>query len=176
MKNDLVGVCKLGKTVGLRGALKLHNFSDFPNQFKKGVKFYAADGREFVVKSYNSTSSLIVFEGFESVELAASLVNLTLYRSAEDTRKHCKLGKDEFFYFDVIDCEIFEGDSNLGVVRDILEAGGGYLFEVVTADKLVKDGLAQSFYIPYNDHFVLSIDVAAKKILVENSLAILENS
>ena len=40
MKSDLVEVCILGKTVGLKGALKLHNRSDFIEQYKKGAKFY----------------------------------------------------------------------------------------------------------------------------------------
>mgnify|MGYP003325207756 CR=1 FL=1 len=44
MNSDLLEVAKLGRTVGLKGALKLHNLSDFESQFKKGAKFFTKDG------------------------------------------------------------------------------------------------------------------------------------
>ena len=37
--NELLSVAKLGRVVGLKGALKLHNLSDFKEQFKKGACF-----------------------------------------------------------------------------------------------------------------------------------------
>ena len=44
LKDDMLEVALLGKTIGLKGAIKLHNRSDFPSQFKKGAKFYLTDG------------------------------------------------------------------------------------------------------------------------------------
>lgn len=178
--NDLLEVAKLGRTVGLKGALKLYNLSDFATQFKAGAKFCLKDGRELEIKSFEPSSSLVIFKGFESVESAGELVNFLLYRSVEDTRKYCKLSKNEYFYFDIIGCEVFEnaeqGELCLGRVGDIMEVGSGFLLELETDEKLVSQGLAAKFFIPYNDHFTLSVDIKAKKIIAQNSLAILENS
>ena len=176
MNSDLLEVAKLGRTVGLKGALKLHNLSDFENQFKKGAKFSTKNGIELVIKSYEKAQKLVIFEGFESIEKASELVNFVLLRSIEDTRKFCKLEKDEYFYFDIIGCEICENDEILGLVGDIMESGAGFLLCVKTSDELIKSGLTSEFFVPYNDHFVLNVDIKNKKITTQNALAILENS
>ncbi|AII14591.1 16S rRNA processing protein [Campylobacter iguaniorum] len=176
MKSDLVEVCVLGKTVGLKGALRLHDRSDFPNQFKKDAKFYDKFGNTFTIKSYDKNSNLVIFAGFEDLNLAKPLVNLVLYRTLEDTKKFCKLQKDEFFYFDIIGCAVYEDDLMLGVVDDILESGAGFLFCINTSDELKNSGYSDVFYVPYLDNFTLSVDVKTKKIQVKNSLDILKNS
>lgn len=166
----------LGRTVGLKGALKLHNRSDFPEQFRSGAKFYNKLGEQFVVKSFNRANSSVIFFGFESIELATKLVNTTLYRTFEDTRKYCKLKKGEFFYFDIIGCEVYEDMLRLGKVSDILEIGAGFLFDIKTDENLVSSGLNPHFFIPYLDNFIVEIDIQEKKIIVKNSLEILKNS
>ncbi|QQF51819.1 16S rRNA processing protein RimM [Campylobacter fetus subsp. venerealis] len=176
MKSDFVEVCILGKTVGLKGALKLHDRSDFPNQFKKGAKFYDINSKEFVIKSYDRNNNLVIFENYDSIDLAKTLVNYILYRSINDTIRDCKLAKDEFFYFDIVGCNVFEDKILLGEVIDILEVGAGFLFSIKTEDDLVKAGLNSNFYIPYNDNFTQNIDIKSKKIHVKNSLDILKNS
>ena len=43
---DMLEVAKLGKVVGLKGALRLHNLSDFLAQFKAGAVFKSKGGQE----------------------------------------------------------------------------------------------------------------------------------
>lgn len=174
--SDLLEVAKLGRTVGLKGALKLHNLSDFEGQFKKGAKFATKTGTMLEIKSYEKAQKLVIFEGFESVEKAGELVNTLLLRSIKDTRKYCKLNSGEYFYFDIIGCEIYENSMLLGQISDIMENGAGFLLCVQTDTKLVKAALPKEFFVPYNDHFVLEVDIKAKRILAKNSFAILENS
>ncbi|MEE6530752.1 nickel-dependent hydrogenase large subunit, partial [Campylobacter coli] len=42
------------------------------------------------------------------------LINLILYQSIEATRQTCILKKDEFFYFDILKCEVFDDERRLG--------------------------------------------------------------
>ena len=49
---DMLEVAKLGKVVGLKGALRLHNLSDFLAQFKAGAVFKSKDGQELKVKRF----------------------------------------------------------------------------------------------------------------------------
>nr|MBP3724439.1 16S rRNA processing protein RimM [Campylobacter sp.] len=174
MKNNLIEVCKLGKTIGLKGAIKLHNHSDFPEQFKKGAKFYDKNGKEFVIFSFDKTNFTAIFDGFFDIDLAKTLTNTTLYRTLEDTKKYCKLKKDEFFYFDIIGCEIVEDNQILGVVSDILEIGAGFLFAVKTSQNFST--YPKEFFIPYLDNFIEKVDLDKKQIFVKNSLEILKNS
>lgn len=184
--NNLLAVAKLGRVVGLKGALKLHNTSDFIEQFKKGAKFSVEfssafktcnnEISELSIKSFDSKTNLVIFENYESPELASKLVNAILKRSLEDTRKYCKLKQGEFFYFDIIGCSVSENNQNLGIIEDIMQVGGGFLFLLKTDENLLNQGLAKEFYIPYNDNFILDIDIKAKQIKAQNSLEILKNS
>ena len=135
MKNDLVLVAKLGRTIGIKGFVRLHNLSDFPEQFKRGASFFDENARELTIKECSGDS--VLFEGFESIESAKNLVNLSLFQSIEQSRKSCKLGKDEFFYFDIIGLKVLDNGVLLGVVKDIIEAGANYLLLIAIDEKLV---------------------------------------
>ncbi|WP_069637950.1 ribosome maturation factor RimM [Campylobacter pinnipediorum] len=176
MENDFLEVATLGRSVGLKGYVKLYNKSDFPEQFKKNAKFFDKDGKEFILKDFNKINSSALFFGFEDIELAKELTNKILYTTKELTRKTCKLKKDEFFYFDILSLAVIEDDEELGVVVDIQDISKDRLLEVKTDKILVDAGLPKTFFIPYIDNFILNVDLSQKTIYVKNSRAILENS
>ena len=62
--NELLQVARLGKTVGLKGGLRLYNLSDFPTQFKKGAKFLLENGEILEICSFNRENSVVVLSGF----------------------------------------------------------------------------------------------------------------
>lgn len=159
MNEALVLVAKLGRTVGVQGFVRLHNLSDFPEQFECGASFFDKNSRVLKIKARNAQS--VLFEGFESLESAKTLVNLELFQSVEKSRASCKLGDDEFFYFDIIGLEVFENGLLLGVVKDILPAGNDLLL-IKSDESLVKKGFASEFYLPYVDFYVKSVDLGAK--------------
>ncbi|TDJ87836.1 16S rRNA processing protein RimM [Campylobacter volucris] len=176
MKNDLVQVAKLGKSVGLKGYLKLHNLSDFFEQFKRGAKFFDINQKIYTIKDFDQNKSLVLFENYENLDLAKTLTNTMLYQTKEFTKQNCILEKDEYFYFDIIGCEIIEDDKKIGVVEDILENGIGFLFLAKSEDELIRQSLAKKFYIPYVDKYIQKIDIENKKIFTKYALELLENS
>lgn len=152
-------VAKLGRTVGVQGFVRLHNLSDFPEQFECGASFFDKNSRVLKIKARNAQS--VLFEGFESLESAKTLVNLELFQSVEKSRASCKLNEGEFFYFDIIGLEVFENGLLLGVVKDILPAGNDLLL-IKSDESLVKKGFASEFYLPYVDFYVKSVELGAK--------------
>lgn len=173
---DLLEVALLGKTVGLKGAIKLYDRSDFADQFKKGAKFHLKSGEILEILLFNRANSTAVFKDYEDINLASKLTNQVIFKTKEQTRATCKLKKDEFFYFDIIGLKIKENSVILGEVMDIIEAGSGYVFEIKTDENLSQNGLPTVFYLPYIDHFILKVDLTSGEILSQNALAILENS
>lgn len=167
-------VAKIGKTVGLKGALKLHDASDFPEQFKKGAKFNLKNGEILEIIYYNPHNSQVIFKDYEDINLATHLVNQNIYTTIENTRNTCKLSSDEFFYFDIIGMRVVENGEILGVVESIAEVGPNHLFEVKTDLKL--EGMPGVFYIPYIDEYVLDISLEKGEISTKNAKLILENS
>ena len=73
-----------------------------------------------------------------------------------DRKDAAPLADGEFYTFDIIGCEVFDGDKKIGTVTDVLKTGSNDVFEV--------DG---NILIPALKSVVKSIDIAAKKIVVK---------
>ena len=177
IKNNNIYVAKLGKTVGLKGHLRLFIDSDFPEQFKKGNTFYTNRNLTLKISEFNSTREVIKFEGYDDVELSKKLINQELYVTIEQTRENCKLGKNEFFWFDLIGCDIFEDDLKLGKVNDVFRYPLNDYLEVYTSQELIEKDFPKVFLIPHIfEQFIISVNIENKSIYVKDSMAILENS
>lgn len=173
MKSEFVLVAQLGRSVGIKGFVKLHHLSDFPEQFKRGASFFDEKGQIYTIKSCKADS--VLFENYESLELAKNLVNLKLYQSIEQSRKSCKLKKDEFFYFDIIGLKVFENGVFIGVVKDILQTSAQHLLLIACDEKLIAQGRAKEFYLPYASFYVSSVDLPNSQIHAQNALTLLES-
>ena len=111
------------------------------------------------------------------MEAAKSLTNFILHSTLEDTRKHCALGKEEFFWFDIIGCKVCEAGILLGEVREIQRIGTTDYLLVRTDSTLQKSAsLAKEFLIPYIAPFIKDTDLEAKTIYTQNAKALLEAS
>lgn len=175
--SEFIFVAKLGKAVGLQGHLRLFMDTDFPEQFKKGAVFKTNKKLELKVAEYNSTRELIKFENFDDLETAKKLTNQELFSTIEQTKENCKLKKNEFFWFDLISCKVFENGLELGRVKEIQRYPLNDYLEIETSSELVEKGHPKVFLIPHMfDKYVLSVDINNKKIEVKDSLIILENS
>lgn len=174
--SELLQVAHLGKTVGLKGGLRLYNLSDFPTQFKKGAKFLLEDGEILEISSFNRENSVVIFKDYTDLDLAKVLVNRTIFQTREATKSGIKLKKGEFFYFDILGLEIYENNEILGIVDDILEVSSGYLFQVQTSESLVESGFSRIFLIPYVDKYVCEISLLEHKIFTRYAKLILQES
>ena len=132
-----VYVAKLGKAVGLQGHLRLFIDSDFPMQFKKGAVFTTNRNLTLTILEYNPNKELVLFENYLDVDLARKLTNSELFTTQEATKEFCVLKENEFFWFDLISCEIFENDLLLGKVKDIHRYPLNEYLEVQTSSELV---------------------------------------
>ncbi|MFV0563113.1 ribosome maturation factor RimM [Malaciobacter mytili] len=177
MTEDKIYVAKLGKTVGLKGDLKLHIDSDFPNQFKKGATFTTNRNLTLKVLNYNNNNGTIRFETYEDIDLAKKLINQELFTSKEATKDNCQLEENQHFWFDIIDCEIIEKNIVLGKVKEIHRYPITDYLEVTTSMQLVEKNLPKTFLIPYIlDTYITNVDVQEKKIFTQDCFDILENS
>lgn len=171
-ENRLVLVAKIGRTVGVKGFVRLVNLSDFPQQFKNGARFFDEHYQIYKIKAKEGEN--VLFEGFESVEAAKTLTNLRLYQSVENSRKSCKLGVGEYFYFDIIGLKVLENGRLLGIVSDILNAGNDLLL-IKSDEKLISQGFAAEFYLPYVDFYVREISLEKGEIYAQNAVNLLES-
>jgi 16S rRNA processing protein RimM len=176
ISSELIYVAKLGKTVGLKGQLKLYIDSDFPEQFKKGAQFTTNKNTTLTVEQYNSKNDTIKFLDVDNIDDAKKLVTQQLFVTQEQTRENCNLNHKQFFWFDLVGSKVCEGDITLGTVKDIHRYPIDDYLEIKTSDELVKKEYAKSFLIPYNDNFIKEVDLNSKTIITINSYEILQNS
>jgi 16S rRNA processing protein RimM len=172
-QTDLIEVAKIGKTVGLKGVLKLHLNTDFPEQFKAGALFSSRAG-DLTVKSYNEKRSEILFEGYDVKEEASKLTNLVITSTFEKTREMCNLGDEEYFWFDIIGLNVYEDAICIGRVQEIERYEMEDQLLIITDEGLVEAGKIKRFLFPYTKRTIMSVDLEKKAIKVQGALDILD--
>lgn len=175
-RDELIVVAQLGKTVGLQGEIKLHNKSDFPEQFQKGAVFYLKDGTSVCIQKFNSHKQSVIFEGKISQEDVSMLVNSYLYTTKEMTKSSISLDEQEYFYFDIVGLDIEENGEKLGVIVEIENIAGINYFVIETAKYLVESGYAKIFMLPYVDRYIKSCDLQKRCVDTMGAKDILEAS
>ncbi|RXJ95612.1 16S rRNA processing protein RimM [Malaciobacter molluscorum] len=177
MSKDKIYVAKLGKTVGLKGDLKIHLDTDFPEQFKKGATFTTNKSLQLKVISFNISKSVIKFESYEDVDVAKKLTNQELFTNEDFTKENCSLENNEYFWFDIINCDVIEDDIVLGKIKDIHRYPVSDYLEIATDEKLIEKKLPKNFLIPYlPEVYILKVEIDNKKIFTKSCFEILENS
>jgi len=171
MKNK-ISIAKIGKAHGVKGWVKIHLLTDFPEQFKAG-KTFEADKITLTIENINRKNNTIKFVGFNTPEEAKKLTNRLIYTNETESKENIKLKKDEWFWFDIIGCEVIEDDKILGVVEDINRINDiDYI--VVNINKEL--GYKQNRFLFDFKRHIVDVDTENKKIYVKDTIPILEAS
>jgi len=171
--SDKIYVAKLGKTVGLNGTMKIYIDSDFPEQFKKDAIFTTQKNKQLRVENFNPHNNTVKFVAIDSIEEAKKLTNSSLFTSIEDTKQNCNLKKNQYFWFDLIECTLIENNEPLGVIIDIQRLPLDDYFVIETTKELQEQKLSKQFLLPYNEQFIENVDIDKKIITVTNAKEIL---
>ncbi|EQB39697.1 ribosome maturation factor RimM [Sulfurimonas hongkongensis] len=175
-KEPRLHIATIGKTVGIKGEMKFHDHSDFPEQFQKNTTFLTNKNSSLTLSEVNHEKGLIKIAGVNSVEDAKKFTNIKLYTTREETRKNCRLEDGEYFWFDLEGCGVYENGKLLGLVDEVQRITiSNYLF-VKTSKELLDAGHVKSFLIPFHKPFVISTDIDKKIIVVDGAVDILEAS
>lgn len=156
---DKIIIGKLGKARGLDGTLKIIPLTDFEGRFDD-LEEIEVGGKMFSVEKVQHIGGeiFIKFENVDSREVAKTLTNklLTVPRSSA-----APLDDGEFYTFDIIGCEVFDGNKKLGVVQNVLKTGSNDVFQVVGETEIL---------IPALKTVVKKIDVEHKLIHVDSTM------
>ncbi len=175
-KEQLLHIATIGKTVGIKGDMKFHDKSDFPEQFQNNSTFLTNKNSTITLSEVNYERGLVKIVGINTVEDAKKFTNVKLYTTREDTRKNCHLDEGEFFWFDLEDCKVIEDGKLLGMVEDLDRISITNYLNVKTDKVLIDLGHAKTFLIPFHKPFVINTDIDTKIITVNGAMDILEAS
>ena len=150
-KEIIIG--KVGAARGLDGTLKIIPLTDFEGRFDD-LQEISIGEKIFRVEEVKHIGGQLFmkFAGVDSRESARTLTNKFL---TVDRENAAPLDDGEFYTFDIIGCEVFDGDKKIGTVTNVLKTGSNDVFEV--DGKILIAALKSA---------VKSIDVTDKKIVV----------
>ena len=167
-----ISIAKIGKAHGVKGWVKLHLLTDFPEQFKAG-KTFEADKITLTIENINRKNNTIKFIGFNTPEEAKKLTNRLIYTDKQSSKENIKLKKDEWFWFDIIGCEVIEEDKLLGIVEDINRIND---IDYIVVDINKELGYKQQRFLFDFKRHIIDVDIDNKKIYVKDTIPILEAS
>lgn len=160
---NLLYLGKVTKAVGLKGQVRVFSDSDFVEErFKKGTKLtIKLDNQlsEVVVLSANFSGNIgtVLFSNASTREDAEKLRDALLYIDRNQVKS---LQKDDYYYFELIDCDVFDTNQQLvGKVIEVIEQPSSTVLRV-------KDDNG-NFLVPFVKAFVKEVDVNNKKIVIE---------
>lgn len=169
--NNFIAIGKIAKTIGIKGNLKIIPLTDFPDRFyeiqnlyifneisKKFVTNIFFGGLEFKITECKVFDKYvnIKLDKFDSIESSRDLVNMIMMI---EEKNRVELEEGGFYFYDIIDSEVFNNNQLIGKLISVLNYGSGDLFNIKYGDKEVL--------IPHNKEFVKKIDVENKRIDVE---------
>ena len=155
---DKIIIGKIGKARGLDGTLKIIPLTDFEGRFDNLTEI-SVGGKIFTIEKVRHIGGeiFIKFKNIDSRELAKTLTNkfLTVPRA-----EAAPLEEGEFYTFDIIGCEVCDGDKNIGKVQNVLKTGSNDVYQVVGETEIL---------IPALKSVITKIDIVNKKIFVDSA-------
>jgi len=159
---------KLGtitKTVGLKGEVKVYSTTSLASRrYKKGNKVYVGETL-LTIKSYrklNSDFDVVSFEELPTIESVEPLLKKDILAEKDDSI----LKKNEFYYVDLENSDIYANNKNIGKVVSVEEFPSQITLKCKTNDD-------KEFYVPFIPQFIFNVDIENKKIdinLIEGML------
>lgn len=156
-------VGKIVNTQGLRGEVRVISTTDFETErYQKGQELAILQQGKLVatvvVNSHRKHKNfdLLTFVDHPSINDVEKYKGLTLGVAQEQLSA---LDEDEFYYHEIIGLPVYQDETLIGKVKEILELGSNDVW-VVQRDNQ-KDAL-----IPYVSDIVLSVSVKDKRIMI----------
>lgn len=156
-----VNIGKIINTHGIRGELKIYPTSDNADErFMPGETVYLTFNKKevsFEIESVRVHKGvlLVVFKDHHDINLVEKYKGCILYVEADHEED-----EDDFYYFELIGCKVFENDQLIGEVTEILETQAHEILRVKRENNA-------DVLIPYVDEFIMDVDVDEKVITVQ---------
>ena len=160
---EFLTVGQIVRTIGLKGEVKIYPSTHFRDtRFKKGSRVFLLNEKgevekELTIKTHrtNGNCDNLIFEEITSIEEAEKINKRYLFVEKNPEI----LGKNEFFYSDLIGMKVsFDNGKEIGVVKAIEEYSSYATLRVKTEGKDVL--------IPFVNAFIKDVSLENKQIVV----------
>lgn len=162
--SQFLRIARISGAHGLTGRLKIHIISDIIERFASGNTLFLKIDDEFKpflcleFIEQQRKDSLLKLENIEDIDRARSLKGVEIYinkSEAEKTREF--LGKDNFYYYDLIGCKAFWKNVYFAEVTDIFEAGENSVL-------VLRDEKGSEYMIPFIESMVDTTGISQGRV------------
>jgi len=157
MKDEKIQIGKIVNAVGLRGEVKVYNYSD-PDRYDN-IKSLLVEDKRYNVKSvrYQANMVILKLEGVNDRNAAETLKDKYLYVFESELPE---LPEDTYYIRDLVGMDVVDEENNkVGVLCDVIQNSAQDVYEIQLENG--KKG-----YIPGVSNFILNIDLDNKVIKV----------
>lgn len=170
ISDDFVTLARVFKTQGRHGEVAVELHSDIPDRFREGLRLSVLEKngsrREVLVESLwpHKGGLVLKFTGIDSMSDAETLIGSELQVPRSE---RAQLEPGWTYISDLVGCVVFDGDREVGVVRDV-QFGAG------EAPLLLVNAGGKEHEIPYAEAFLKSVDLERKQICMQLPEGLLE--
>ena len=157
MKKIMIG--KIVNAVGIKGEVKVYNYSGFDDRYEN-LERIITDSGDFTIESVRHQQQMIILKlaGVNDRNGAEALKGRNVYMSEDDLPE---LPDEEFYIRDLIGIDVIDAESGqkIGMLKDVMTDRPQDIYVV----KLEKGGECM---IPAVDQFVKEIDAVEGRMTV----------
>jgi 16S rRNA processing protein RimM len=155
---EKINIGKIVNVVGLKGEVKVYNYSDSVDAYVETPEVYVGDKLTKIEKVRLQKNMVVLkLEGINDRDAAEKARGKLIYITEEDLPE---LEEGEFYIRDLIGMAVFEENGNkIGEVSDVIQNSAQDIFEIETAEN-------KKVLIPRVDEFILDIDADNREIKV----------
>ena len=164
---EQVKIGKIVNAVGLRGEVKVYNYSDSEEVYERTPEIYAED-KLLKVENVRVQKNMVILKlsGIDDRNEAEAAKGVELYITESDLPE---LPEGVFYIRELIGMNVMESEKDmfLGTVTDVIQNTAQDIFEVEQEN-------GKKILIPKVDEFILNIDKEQKTIYVKLIEGLLE--
>ena len=155
-----LSIGKIVNTHGIRGELKiLPNTDSVEERFVVGNEVFVQFGKKTITFEIDSVRShkgciLVTFKGLHDINEVEKYKGLDLLIEVDGSED------DDYYYYELVGCEVYYKDEFVGVVSEILETDAHEIL------RIKREGLNDAL-IPYVDRFIVDVDVDTNRIEID---------
>lgn len=164
MTDKMINVGEITGAHGIKGQVKVESLTDFPDvRFAPGSELFCAKlGKTVTVEAAGQHKGLYLLSlsGVDDRDVAQSLLHTYLQVSVDELPK---LPEGEYYHFQLIGLDVFEGEKLLGKITEVMQTGANDVY-VITAQ---AGGKPDEILLPALKDCILGVDLAAGRMDVK---------
>jgi len=155
---EKINIGKIVNVVGLKGEVKVYNYSDSVDAYVDTPEVYVGDKLTKIEKVRLQKNMVVLkLEGINDRDAAEKARGKMIYITEDDLPE---LEEGEFYVRDLIGMSVYEENGQkIGEVSDVIQNSAQDIFEIETEDN-------KKILIPRVDEFILDIDAENREIKV----------